>query len=73
MQISHSEPVRLIVGYSTDLVCSVFSTRVLHLHQYIRMEEVGGDHVRHKGGGVFLEDRRHDVISYVPLPLELRE
>lgn len=37
------------------------------------MQEVGGDHVGDKRCGLFLEHHRHDVISYVAFPLELKE
>ena len=53
------------------LVCCVLGTGVLNLHQHVGMQEVGGDHVRNKRRGLFLEDCSHDVVSYVPLPLEL--
>lgn len=54
------------------LVRCVVRARVLCLHQDIRMQEVGGDHVWNKGCRVFLEDCSHDVISYVSFPLQLR-
>ena len=53
------------------LVHGVFRAWVLDLHQYVGMQEVGGDHVRDERSGIFLEDGRHNVISYVSFPLEL--
>lgn len=55
------------------LVCRVLRTWVLHLHQHIGMQEVGGDNVRNERCGLLLEDGSHDVVSYVPFPLELKE
>ncbi len=37
------------------------------------MQEVGGDHVWDKRRGLFLEHHRHDVISYVSFPLQLKD
>lgn len=54
------------------LVCCVLRAGVLNLHQHVRVQEIGGDHVRNERRGVFLEDCGHNVISYVPFPLELK-
>ena len=37
------------------------------------MQEVGGDHVGDERRGLFLEHERHNVVSYVAFPLELKE
>lgn len=55
------------------LVRCVLCTGVLNLHQHVSMQEVGGDHVWNKRCGLFLEDCSHDVIPYVPFPLELKK
>lgn len=55
------------------LVGSVVRARLLHLHQDEGVQEVGGDHVGDERCGLFLEHHRHDVISYVAFPLELKE
>lgn len=54
------------------LVCCVLCTRILNLHQHISVQEVRGDHVWNKRCGLFLKDCSHDVISYVPFPLQLK-
>lgn len=53
------------------LVCCVISTWVFHLHQDVRVQKIGGDYVWDKWRGFLLEDRSHDIVSYVPLPLKL--
>lgn len=55
------------------LIHCVLRAGVLNLHQHVSMQEIGGDHVRNKWRGLFLEDCSHDVISYVPFPLELNK
>lgn len=55
------------------LVRCVLCAWILSLHQHIRMQEVGGNHVWNKWCGLLLEDCSHNVISYVPFPLELEE
>lgn len=55
------------------LVGGVVRARLLHLHQDEGVQEVGGDHVGDERRGLFLEHHRHDVISYVAFPLELKE
>lgn len=46
---------------------------LLRLHHNEGVEEVGGDHVGDEGRGLFLKNQRHDVISYVPFPLQLKD
>lgn len=55
------------------LVRCVLCTGVLNLHQHVSMKEVRGDHIWNKRRGLFLEDGSHNVISYVPFPLELKK
>ena len=55
------------------LVCCVLRAGVLNLHQHISVQEIWGDHVWNKRCGLFLEDCGHDVVSYVPFPLELKK
>lgn len=55
----------------TDLVGDVVRARVLHLHHHVRVQEVGLDHVGHKGRVLLLEHDGDDVVAYVSLPLQL--
>lgn len=55
------------------LVCCVLCTWVFNLHQHISVQKVGGNHVRDKRRGFFLEDCSHNVVSYVSFSLELRK
>lgn len=57
----------------TNLVGHIVPTRILHLHHHIRMQEVGLDHVWHKGRVLLLEYDGYDVVAYVPLPLQLED
>ncbi len=55
----------------TNLVGDIVCTGVLHLHHHVRMQEVGLDHVWHKGRVLLLEHDGYNVVAYVPLPLQL--
>lgn len=55
------------------LVGGGLRARLLRLHHDEGVEEVGGDHVGDKRGGLFLKNQRHDVISDVPFPLQLKD
>lgn len=57
---------------SAHPVEDVGGARVDHLDHDVGVEKIGGNHVWHKGRVFFLEHDGHDVISYVPLPLQLR-
>lgn len=56
----------------TNLVGDVVRARVLHLHHHVGVQEVGLDHVGHKGSVRLLEHDGDDVVAYVSLPLQLR-
>lgn len=53
------------------LVENIVWTWVDHLDHNVGMEEVGGDHIWHKGSIFFLEYNRHNVVAYMPLFLQL--
>lgn len=55
----------------TNLVGDVVRARVLHLHHHVGVQEVGLDHVGHKGSVLLLEHNGDDVVAYVSLPLQL--
>lgn len=55
----------------THLVEGAVGPPTLGLHHHIGVQEVGRDHVRHKGRVLVLEDHGDDVIPDVPLPLQL--
>lgn len=55
----------------TNLVGDVVRARVLHLHHHVGVQEVGLDHVGHKGSVLLLEHDGDDVVAYVSLPLQL--
>lgn len=57
----------------TNLVDHIFRARILHLHHHIRVQEVGLDHVRYKGGVFLLEHDGHNIVAYVPFPLQLED
>lgn len=54
------------------LVAGAVRAWILHLHHDEGVQEVWGDDVRDKRGGFLLEYHRHDVIPYVPFPLQLK-
>lgn len=53
------------------LIERVLGAGVHHLYHDVGMQEVGRDHVWHERCALILEHYGHNVISYVPLPLEL--
>lgn len=55
----------------TNLVGDIVRTCVLHLHHHIRVQEVGLDHIWYERRILLLENDGHDVVAYVPLPLQL--
>lgn len=55
------------------LVGGGLRARLLRLHHDEGVEEVGGDHVGDERRGLFLKNQRHDVISDVPFPLQLKD
>lgn len=61
----------VLAALEADLVDDVVRARVLHLHHHVRVQEVGLDHVWHKGRVLLLEHDGHNVVAYVPLPLQL--
>ena len=54
------------------LVQHVVRAGVVHLHNHVGVQEVGGDHVGHEGCALVLEHHGDDVVPDVPLPLQLR-
>lgn len=54
------------------LIEDVISAGVLHLNHYISVKEIRCNHIGYKWCIFFLEHNSHDVISYMPLPLELK-
>jgi len=61
----------LYISSRAHLIGDIWGACVLHLDHHVGVQEVGGDHVRNEGRVLLLEHHRHDVISYVPLPLQL--
>lgn len=57
--------------WRTNLVSGVICSRVLHLHKDKSVEEIGRNHVRNERCGLLLKNCGHNVIPYVPLPLDL--
>lgn len=55
----------------THLVEGAVGPPALSLHHHVGMQEVGCDHVGHKGCVLILEDHSDDVIPDVSLPLQL--
>lgn len=55
----------------THLIEGAVGGTPLSLHHHVGVQEVGRDHVGHKGRVLVLEDHRHDVVPDVPLPLQL--
>lgn len=51
---------------------NIIRARVDSLDHDVSVEKIGGDHVWHKGRAFFLEHNGHNVISYVPLSLQLK-
>lgn len=57
----------------TNLVENVVRARILHLHHHVCMQEVGLDHVWYKGGVFLLKHDGHNIVAYVPFPLQLKK
>lgn len=55
------------------LVRGAIGAGILHLNQDEGVQKVGGDHVWDEGRGLFLKHHGDDVISYVTLPLQLKD
>lgn len=55
----------------TYLVEGTIRAAPLCLHHHVGVQKVGCNHVRHKGCVLILEDHGDDVVSNMPLPLQL--
>jgi len=53
------------------LVLCVRSVGLEWLYDDVAMEEMGGDHTRHKRRVLLLKHDRYNVVTYMPLPLKL--
>jgi len=72
--LTHS--VTEALDYSNTVMIQYFvedvvRTVIFHLNHYIGMQEVGSNHVWHEWSALLLKHYGHDVISYMPLPLQL--
>lgn len=55
----------------TYLVEGAIGAAPLCLHHHVGVQKVGCNHVRHEGCVLILEDHGDDVVSNMPLPLQL--